>query len=139
MFAPADVIRYEDYEFWNPVTCMLEAKVTKLFIVLHPEPCLVLKTTSQDRRYLGARPGCRQDLKTLMISGGQESSFPLDTYVQLPQIITLPKENLDVRIQDGRIVASRKLSDACFRLVKLCLKQFKRDIAPAYWQPLFGN
>lgn len=137
MFEPGDVILYKDYEFVNPITGLLEGKVTKRFIVLNSDPCLVLKTTSQSRHYPNAKPGCQQKLKTFMISGSQEPCFYKDTYVQLPQIIQLPKESLDVRVYDGRIKVLQKPGEDCFRAIKLCLKQFKQDISPSNWERIF--
>lgn len=139
MFTPGEVIRYENYEFVNLITGFLEGSRTKRFIILSATPFLVLKTTSQEKHYHNAKPGCQQRYKTYVIEPRKEDCFPQTTYVQLPQIIELPQNQIDVRVTDGRIASIGYLSKDCFKAVNLCLKQFKRDIPQLHWQLLFSR
>ncbi len=103
-----DILLYKDFKFEDGTS------KDKLFVVLsdiqNVTVCLMLKTTSQTKRYANAKEGCNPILKVFFIPLDWKIGFPKDTYVQLPQIIQLN-----------------------------CLKQFKDDIAEVHWKMIFGS
>ena len=106
------VIALKDYEFEDG------SKADKLFVVLTvadiKSPCLVLKTTSQSKRYEGVRQGCNPEKIVFFVPIGWQRCFPLATYIQLPQIFEISIEELlkGVFSKNTRVVNS--LSADCF-------------------------
>lgn len=84
MPGPGDILCFRDFEFEDG------SKKDKLFVVLNATdvgtPCLVLKTTSQSKRYQGVNQGCNPNKKVFFVPISWESCFKLDTYIQLPQL-----------------------------------------------------
>jgi len=115
----------------------------KLLIVLNKTDvvteCLVLKTTKNPKRYTNAKPGCNPELKCFFIPK-EWQCFNVDTYVQLPQIFSIPISEL---ISGGinKIIEKKfTLNEDCFRVLRNCLrKNFKKDISPHYWKLIFNK
>jgi hypothetical protein len=134
---PGQILCYKDYEFDD------HSKRDKLFVVLNDTDrnsvCLVLKTTSQSKRYKGVGKGCNPQRKVFFVPTDWEQCFKLDTYIQLPEIIPIATDELLVGDISGRIYVSSSLSVECFRLLKNCLKQFKQDISRPNWDLIFKS
>jgi hypothetical protein len=134
---PGQILCYKDYEFDD------HSKRDKLFVVLNDTDrnsvCLVLKTTSQSKRYKGVGKGCNPQRKVFFVPTDWEQCFKLDTYIQLPQIIQITTDELLVGDISGRIYVSSSLSVGGFRLLKNCLKQFKQDISQRNWELIFKS
>lgn len=134
---PGQILCYKDYEFDD------HSKKDKLFVVLNDTDrnsvCLVLKTTSQSKRYKGKGKGCNPQRKVFFVPTDWEQCFKLDTYIQLPEIIQIATDELLVGDISGRIYVGSSLSIECFRLLKNCLKQFKQDISLQNWEHIFKS
>ena len=134
---PGQILFYKDYEFDD------HSKRDKLFVVLNDTDrdsvCLVLKTTSQSKRYKGVEKGCNPQRKVFFVPTDWEQCFKLDTYIQLPEIIQIATDELLVGDISGRIYVSSSLSVEGFRLLKNCLKQFKRDISQQNQERIFKS
>jgi hypothetical protein len=134
---PGQILYYKDYEFDN------HSRRDKLFVVLNDTDrnsvCLVLKTTSKSRRYEGVGKGCNPQKKVFFVPTGWEQCFTLDTYIQLPEIIEITTDKLLVGEISRKIYVSSSLSIECFKLLKNCLKQFKKDISPQHWKLIFKS
>jgi hypothetical protein len=134
---PGEILCYEDYVFED------SSKGDKLFVVLNSadvdSPCLVLKTTSQSRRYEGARKGCNPQKRVFFVPADWGRCFALDTYIQLPQVLEVSTEELLRGHFNGRIHVISSLADDCFTQLKNCLKQFKQDMSPRHWILIFKS
>jgi hypothetical protein len=134
---PGQIFYYKDYEFDD------HSKRDKLFVVVNDTDrnsvCLVLKTTSQSKRYEGVGKGCNPQKKVFFVPTGGEQCFTLDTYIQLPEIIEIANETLLVGEISRKIYVSSSLSIECFKLLKDCLEQFREDISPQYWKLIFTS
>jgi len=116
----------------------------KLFVVLNVTagnaPCLVLKTTSQSKRYKNVTQGCNPDKKVFFVPTSWESCFNLDTYIQIPQIIEIPSiELLKGGLAKKIIPLQNPLSDNCFAQLRNCLKKFKFDLSEPHWAMIFKS
>jgi hypothetical protein len=136
MAQPGEILVYEKYQFSDG------SSADKLFIVLNTpdgdNPCLVLKTTSQSKRYEGAKAGCCPSEKVFLIPDTWKERFPKSTYVQLPEIITIPVSELLEGCLKTRIRTFGKLSPTCWAQLKNCLKKhFRRDISARNWKQIF--
>ena len=124
------------------------SKGDKLFVVLNVAdsidvPCLVLKTTSQSKRYEGARQGCNPhsnpQKRVFFIPLHWQECLPVATYIQLAGIIEIPTEELLQGALSKGIRMKGSLSTDCFAQLKNCLKQFKEDISPQHWILIFKS
>lgn len=135
MPTPGEILWYKDFEFKD------RSKNDKLFVVLNTaegqNPCLVLKTTSQPKRYSSVKRGCNPDEKVFFVPTEWENCFDLDTYIQLPQIFELSADELIRESWAKRINAIGSLSSNCFSQLRNCLKNFKEDISPVHWKLIF--
>lgn len=134
---PGQVLYYENFQFENG------SKRDKFFVVLNNADtdlqCLVLKTTSQSRRYEGVQKGCNLQKKVFFVPTNWEQCFKVDTYIQLPEIFEIPTEKLLAGDISGKIYVSSSLTVECFTLLKNCLKHFKEDISPQHWKLIFKS
>lgn len=110
----------------------------KLLVVLNDcgnkGTCLVLKTTSQEKHYIRSHPGCNSMKKCFYVLMECEQGFDKDTFIQLEHIYPINiEELLDVR----QLKFIGRLSDACFKNLKKCLRNFKDDIPVGYWQLIY--
>jgi hypothetical protein len=133
---PGEILYYQDFVFADG------SRGDKLFVVLSEAdidlPCLVLKTTSQSKRYDGVKQGCNPDKKVFFVPTDWGKCFKCDTYIKLPEIIEIPTDELlrgalskNIRIMDSR------LPNECFLQLKNCLKKFVNDISPRHWKLVF--
>lgn len=124
---PGQILCYKNFEFDD------HTKKEKLFIILNDTDtspvCLVLKTTSQPKRYSGVTKGCNPQKKVFFVPANWEQCFKLNTYIQLPQIIPIPLDTLLAGEISRKIFVSSSLTSQCWQLLKNCLKQFKDDIS----------
>lgn len=134
---PGEILWYQDYEFQDGNG----SKKDKYFVVLNSAdtnyPCLVLKTTSQSKRYTGSTKGCNRDKKVFFIPSGWEDCFKVDTYVQLPQIIEIPTKELLKGSLCKRIRCVNSLSAHCLEQLKQCLSHFRHDISAHHWEMIY--
>lgn len=132
---PGDVLFYKDYEFGDGT------KSDKLFIVLCSESyCLALKTTSDKRGfYRGAKEGCNPQRKVFLIPEEKREGFPLDTYVQFPQLIEIGIVELLTGGLSKKIDTKQPISPECLRMILDCLRYFKDDIASEHWEQIFAD
>jgi hypothetical protein len=135
MPSPGDVLFHRDFQYQDGI------RGEKLIIVLNQAElstnCLALKTTSKDRRYLGALPGCNPEKKVFFIPKGHEQ-FHLDTYVQIPQIFPISTRSLISNGLNQLVKHEFSLSSDCFKQLLNCLKKhFKEDISEEHWEIIF--
>ena len=132
---PGEIFCYKNYQFEDG------SGNDKLFVILNTvdsnTPCLVLKTTSQSKRYAGVRQGCNSPKGVFFVPTDWERCFKFDTYIQLPQIIEISAEELLRGTLSKRISMISSLSANCLTQLKNCLKQFKEDISPQHWRLIF--
>jgi len=126
-----DIIYYKNYEFEDGT------KSNKLFIVMFDNPCLVLKTTSQPKRYLNVKPGCNPPQKVFFIPHSLQECFKSDTYIQLPHLIELTTAEIIEYSMQGIIKEIGKISGSQLTNIRSCLRNFKNDIADEHWDLLF--
>ncbi|MBA7648665.1 hypothetical protein ES703_56453 [subsurface metagenome] len=111
----------------------------KLLIALNTcdneETCLVLKTTSQPKRYAYAVPGCNSGKGIFCIFEECEQGFPDDTYVQLDSIYPI---NVELLLNSGQVSFIDHLSEVCFTNLKRCLRNFREDIPQQYWTIIYS-
>jgi hypothetical protein len=132
---PGQVLYYENFQFEDG-----SAK-DKLFVILYigdiNSPCLVLKTTSQSRHYKDCQEGCDQQKRVFFIPLNWRECFPLDTYIQLPQIIEIPAAEIFAGTLSRKMRLRNSLSIGCFARLKSCLKKFRGDISLQHWKLIF--
>ena len=132
---PGQILYYKDFQFEDG------SSADKLFVILYVadinSPCLVLKTTSQSKRYAEVEEGCNPQRKVFLIPVDWRECFPLDTYIQLPQIIEIPAAEIFAGTLSKRIYVKNALSAGCFAQLKNCLKQFRRDMSQEHWHLIF--
>jgi len=133
---PGQILYYQDFEFPDD-----HSKKDKLLVILNDTDanalCLVLKTTSQSRRYEGVQKGCNPREKVFFVPLGWEQCFKVDTYIQLPQVFEIPTENLLVGDISGKVRVTSSLTIECFKLLENCLKQFRDDISAQHQKLIF--
>ena len=134
---PGQVLFYEDFQFGDG-----SAK-DKLFVILYVadinSPCLVLKTTSQSKHYKGCQEGCDQQKRAFFVPLSWGECFPLNTYIQLPQIIEIPAAEIFAGTLSRRMRLRNSLSVDCLVRLKSCLKKFKGDISLQHWKLIYQS
>jgi len=134
---PGEIVLYKNYEFEDG------SKGDKLFVFLNVvdinSPCLVLKTTSQSRYYVGVKKGCNPTKKVFFVPTDWESCFKLNTYIQLPQVIEISTQEFMQGAISHKIRVIDSLSSDCLAKLKDCLKKFKKDISERHWKLIFQS
>lgn len=134
---PGQILYYKNYRFED------HSRKDKLFVVLNDADkdsvCLVLKTTSQSKRYQDVVKGCNPQKRVFFVPTGWEQCFRLDTYIQLPEIFEITTDELLVGEISGKIYVSSSLSVDCFSQLKNCLRQFKDDISLWHQRLIFKS
>lgn len=134
---PGEILYYRDWEFEDG------SKGDKLFVVLNvadiQSPCLVLKTTSQPRRYGGVTKGCNPQKRVFFVPADWGRCFELNTYIQLPQVWEISTKELLEGHFSKKISTVGSLSPDCFAQLKSCLRQFKKDVSPKHWELIFKS
>ena len=132
-----EILDYSDYVFEDG------SKGDKLFIVLNAAdtdlPSLVLKTTSQSRRYEGVVQGCNPQKRVFFVPADWGRCFELDTYIQLPEILEISTEELLQGALRKKIRIIGSLSVDCFAQLKNYLKRFKEDVSLQHWKLIFQS
>jgi len=132
---PGDILCDKEFQFEDG------SKKEKLFVVLNAAdggtPSLVLKTTSQEKRYHGSRQGCNPDKKVFHAPAKWQTCFSKDIYIQLPQIIEFSAAELIRGGLSHRIYANKSISPDCLAQLKNCLKKFKDDVSERHWNMIF--
>jgi hypothetical protein len=134
---PGQVLFYKDYPFEDGST--KDKRFVILYVADINSTCLVLKTTSQSRRYAGCREGCDPQKKAFFVPLSWRECFPLDTYIQLPQIIEISAARIFAGILSKKMSLKGALSIDCFKLLRSCLKKFKDDISTQHWELIFKS
>ena len=115
-------------------------KGKKLVIVLNncdnDKTCLVLKTTSQPRRYPFAIPGCNSTNCIYFVLRECKQDFDDDTYIQLDYVYPIVVEE---DLNKHEVTFSGHLSVACLNNLKKCLRNFREDIPSKYWQIIYSS
>lgn len=133
---PGEVLCDDQFQFSDGT------KGKKLFIVLNNagvgEPCLVVKTTSQVRRYTNTQVGCNPQKKVFYVitSAGV---FTQNTFIQLDEIFPYHPDELLTGYWQKRIKQVSKLPDLILRQLKNCLKKLKQDIPEKYYRMIFAK
>jgi hypothetical protein len=132
---PGDIFVVKDFIFEDG------SQRDKWFVVLNAsnleKPCIVLKTTSNPKRYQSCVKGCNKDLRCFFTPIIWQTCFKIDTYIQLPQIFEFSAETLLKDKFMGRIVFQPALSVDCFAQLKGCLASYKDDITQAHWDLIY--
>jgi len=100
-------------------------------------PCLVLKTTSNDKWYAGVKAGCNPNKKVFFVPKPSEPCFSLDTYIQLPSIWELTTKELLDGWASKVITPAGSISGLCLAQLKNCLKNYKDDISLKHRKLIF--
>jgi hypothetical protein len=133
---PGQILYYKSFQFENG------SSSDKLFVILCVadinSPCLVLKTTSQSKKYKGCQEGCDPQRRVFFVPLAWRECFPRDTFIQLPQIIEIPAAEIFAGTLSKRMRLRNALSVDCFTRLKDCLKKFKGDISLQHWKLIFG-
>ncbi len=112
----------------------------KLLIALNTcdnkETCLVLKTTSQNKYYIGSHTGCNSMKKCFCIYAECQQWFDKDTFIQLDQVYPV---NVDQLLNSKQITFVDHLSNICFANLKKCLRNFRQDIPTGYWKLIYTS
>ena len=113
----------------------------KLIIALNTcdnkDTCLVLKTTSQSKRYSDNHPGCNSLKRCFCIYAECKQGFDEDyTFVQLDQIYPI---NVDELLNTKQISFIDRISDICFTNLKKCLRKYKDDIPAQFWALIYRS
>jgi len=133
---PGAILHYKGFRFEDGTAG------DKYFIVLNKTDvdshCLVLKTTSQEKRYGSVNQGCNQEKRVFYIPAGHVNCFKLNTFVQLPQIIEISVgELLRGTLSRKNISEVDCLAEPYFKQLKDCLEKFRIDIAVKHWGSIF--
>lgn len=132
---PGQILFYENYKFEDG------SSKDKLFVILCisdiNSPCLVLKTTSQSKRYKNCLEGCDLKNRSFFVPLTWNECFPLDTYIQLPEIIEIPSAEIFAGTLARKMHIKNALSYDCFQKLKSCLRKFKNDISLEHRKLIF--
>jgi len=113
----------------------------KLFVVLNdaepPDPWLVVKTTSQSKRYQNVKAGCNVDRRVFYITTSTHQVFKLDTYIQLDEIFEYTATQFISRTWKKEITPIGPLSPTTFSQLKNCLKKLREDISDKHYNLIF--
>ena len=132
---PGDILFVKNFQFEDG------SKKDKLFVVLNlsdfDNPCIVLKTTSQSKRYPSSVKGCNKNLKCFFAPISWQACFKCDTYIQLPQIIEFSATKLIEVSFAGMMEIQSSLTADCLAQLKSCLAGFKEDILDSHWALIY--
>lgn len=113
----------------------------KLFVVINdaepPEPWLVVKTTSQSKRYQNVKAGCNADRRVFYITTSTHQVFKLDTYIQLDEIFEYTATQFISGTWKKEITSIGQLSPTTFSQLKNCLKKLREDISDKHSNLIF--
>lgn len=134
---PGDVFFDKEFHFSDGETG------EKLFVLLNlpkadGDPFLVLKTTSQSRRYDGITRGCNPPRFVFFLTKAYyQDSFPLDTYIQMDEIFEYTSLQFIKGGFNKVLEKKHTLKEQTFRELINCLKRLKDDISVRHYRILF--
>jgi hypothetical protein len=132
---PGEVFVFRQFEFEDG------SRRDKWFVALNASdsetPCLVLKTTSQPKRYQGCIEGCNHDRRCFYAPIGWNECFEADTYVQLPQILPFGADELLRAGFAANLDFKGRLTQRRFAQLLQCLAGFRDQIAPVHRRMIF--
>ncbi|TGM58675.1 hypothetical protein [Leptospira adleri] len=113
----------------------------KLFIVIHVQQdfYLVLKTTSQSKRYSNVRQFCNPNKLVFYLPGHLKAGLDGDTYIQLHEIKKYTPQDLLQGNFNKTIREVSELKDDIFNGLINCLKKCKDDIEEDIYNLLFSS
>lgn len=113
----------------------------KLLVVLNNptarDPCIVVKTTSQSRRYQGAKPGCNPNRRVFYLPDTAKEIIRGDTYIQLEETFELSVADMTASVLKKELSSLGKLSDLSLSQIKNCLKKVRLDIPERHYKLIF--
>ena len=136
MPSKGEIFKYIQFEFEDG------SKGDKYFVALNNSniniPCVALKTTLQNRRYIGCANGCNFSRKCFFVPSSWQNCFPIDTYIQLPEIFEFLASELLMKGANGELeFQNNPLEQKCFNQLLQCLAQFKYDINKTHWNLIY--
>ena len=136
MAQKGDIVYIENFQFSDGTIGK------KLAVILHDgrisTPYLLVKTTSNPKRYSGVNPGCSVEKKVFFIPQGKDG-LHTDTYVQLDDIIPFDAIEMVRGHWSKTIKYTLTLQPQRFNELRNCLRRLKDDIPVRYFQMLFGK
>lgn len=113
----------------------------KLLVVLNNpaprDPCIVVKTTSQAKRYRGAKPGCNGKMRVFYLPDTRKEFIKGDTYVQLDETFELSVVELTASILKKEVNSIGTLTTLTVSQIRNCLKQVRLDIPERHYKLIF--
>lgn len=130
-----EVLCHEKFQFKDGPTGK------KLVVVLNNpaprDPCIVVKTTSQSRRYQGVKPGCNPSRRVFFLPDTGKDGIKGDTYIQLDELFELSVPAMVASALKKEFYPIAKLQDLTFRQIKNCLKTVRLDISERHYKLIF--
>lgn len=113
----------------------------KLAVVLNDAiaatPFLLVKTTSNPRRYQNAVEGCNENLKVFFVRRGT-ANLNEDTFIQLHEIYPYSATDLSALMSSKTVRPVTALPTQKFNELRNCLKRLRKDISKAHQKILFS-
>ena len=135
MPAQGDVLCHEKFRFTDGTFGK------KLLVVLNSpaprDPCVVVKTTSQSRRYRGVKPGCNPDKRVFYLPATGKEIIRGDTYIQLEETFELSVQDMTASALKKELSSLGKLSDLTLNQIKNCVKKLRLDIPERHYKLFF--
>ena len=135
MPAPAEVLCHDRFQFSNGTFGK------KLIVVLNNpksrDPCIVVKTTSQSRRYQGIKSGCNPEKRVFYLPDTGKEVIRGDTYIQLEETFELSVPEMTASVLRQELRSIGQLSALTLAQIKNCLKKFREDISDKHYKMIF--
>lgn len=109
----------------------------KRFVIINEpqqnEPCLVLKSTSQNIP-TALPPGCHHTRRVFFLDCGAPDCFPIPTLIQLAEVFELqPGELVKGHLVEKTVQHKGKLPDLTVSQIINCLRKLKEDISETHF------
>jgi hypothetical protein len=115
----------------------------KLIVLLNSpktdEDYIVLKTTSQPKRYTDVKDGCNENKKVFFVPFHKKEIFDIDTYIQLHEIYPLPADDVSRKLKSKTIISLGCLSNLGFRQLINCIKKLRKYIPECHYNTIINN
>ena len=103
------------------------------------EPFLVLKTTSQEKRYKGLSGGCHTDRFVFFLSSSYSDPLDKPTYVHMNEIFPYQQDDYEEFVSQGDIhYIGSFAKEHHFNELLNCLRLLKEDIEVRNFRMIFG-